>query len=724
MSYKIKAWVNSGFTATNVPDSEDTLDASAGSTTFRDLSILTSAWLSDVVVSATKDQVSLIDYVKIWDPDDTTPYSTWYYYVPRYTPLSRQTQKLTLVPVYALIGGGVSNIDFITGILTRKSPDKDQLLYGTFADDEYMRPAQPMRIRIEPLPVDPDSTTTNDSTFTRLTATRIDLGAQAYCNDIVIPIKNTVTDVSGETTTISRETVGGGLTYQTFLLDATTKIGIQGTGNALLSDNLIPYALYMGNSAFIDRGITHLRQMGAEGAIIASYMVPSVYIGTTETQATFSGTGQGTDSDGDTCKGMYYGLGDTLNLSSATFVPYARTTGESLFTTTYIKTIYSNPVTYTGGNTFPGVGSNLDPMAIFDNGKYHGYSVTNQCLCLGQYNKMGIITDGNNRCEYNPEELIDWNGVSSDDSLISSNQYVSIKAFPDIRYDGKPYYTYTRVHNNEVGFNEAVLWGAAGAQWQNYPISWTDVSGGKIAENQYKQSVSNQQLAFAHSRQGLWNRGINDLMEAFGGDAIGNSSYAVALGDTLKPFAQAANVGSQAALSTGVTGYPLTDYYRGQMLSQSLSGMSTGLSSYGAGVQGAETYAMEQATELANYMASINVQIPQVSFAPQANILRDTTGASAFAYRLEYGAEDVFRIDLILTSFGWKTCVVPKKADLTAHTTFDYLEGSVQVKSASSTPFPKWLADGISAEISAGVRIWHQAPITITADCNPIKEDS
>lgn len=742
MSCKIKAWINCGYTATNIPDSEATLNKVAASTIFDDLNILSQAWLDSVIVNATKEQVALVDYVKIWDPDDNTSYGTWFYYVSNYQPVQKNAMRLALTPIYMLIGGGVSNLDFITGFLTRKSPEANPICNQGYFEDELMQPAKPLHVKYALVG------NQTEVKYTRLTATRIDLGTQAYYKDTVVPIEKDVTDVSGETTTVSKEKIGGALAYQTFINPGSTSIQVAGhylSGGSIDSANqIIPYVLYMGNQAFIDQGINNLRQIGAEGAIIASYMVPSQYIGSVSTLSRFAGTGTGIDPNtGETVKGMYYGADADL-INNGTFVPYARTGAESLAQSNYVSIINSAVKNYSDDlETYGRL-----PVKINGgkSGIYNG--ITNDCLYLGPYNAFGIITDGNNKIEVNPERMIlsdtgVYGSISSDDTLLS--QQMSIVSFADLRPDGRPYFCFSNIDGNTIDSSTLGLffiYGVAGSQWRNCPLSWTDVSGGKLEENQYKNTVSSQQLSFAQGRQGVWNRFANWLGEKVSpGNGEESAVKGTMWGATGTAAGLALKTGAAGAASQGLTaagaqaavaGYGSTGAAlgaAGAALPIALGAVAAvggvaaaGLNTYKKIANNAQAYALEQAQELSSYMSSVGIAVPEISFMPQSNPMRDLTEASAIAYRYQYDYEDMRRIDKLLTAFGWKTCVVPVKADLTRHQAFDYLEGDVQVKAAGDTPFPKWLADGISAELSAGVRIWHQAPITITADCNPVKE--
>lgn len=724
MAYKIKAWYNTGFTATNIPDSEATLNNAGASKEFPSLNILSNEWLSSVIIKATKREVSLIDYVKIWDPSDTGAYSAWYYYVNEKIPQQTNAVALSLTPIFMLIGGGVSGIDFITGFLHRKSPEKNPLCNQGYFEDELMKPAKPLHVKYALLGDDG----ANGARMTRLTATRIDLGTQAYYKDTVIPISKQVKDISGETTTISNEKIGGALAYQTFINPQCTSIKV--AGHYLAGDTVsvgavnqaIPYTLYMGNQDFIDRGITKLRQIGAEGSIIASYMVPSQYIGEVGTRTRFAGRGSGKDPDsGDTCNGMYYGVSSDL-INEGTFVPYARTESDSLFQSNYVTMIEGKILTFTKDNISD------TPQFLQMNGEgvgvYNG--IINDCLYLGPYNAFGIITDGNNKVEVNPERmLLNKTGIYGDiseDSVLLSNSAM-VKSFADLRPDGRIYYCFEDIDGNEISESNLglfLVYGVAGAQWRNCPLSWTDVSGGRLEENQYKTTVSSQQLSFAQGRQGVWNRFANSIGETF---SQGNGEQAGVYG---------ALAGAESTALTTTGGIVMKAVKEGTissgnpgmaMASGALLGAgAVGLKSYQKIVNAAQAYALEQAQELSSYMSSVGVAVPDISFMPQINPLRDVTGAGALVYRYQYDYEDMRRIDTMLTAFGWKTCVVPTKADLTRHQAFDYLEGDVQVKASGSYPYPKWLADGISAELSTGVRIWHQSPIPITADCNPVKE--
>lgn len=712
MAYKIKAWYNTGFTATNIPDSEATLNNAGASKEFPSLNILSNEWLSSVIVKATKQETSLIDYVKIWDPSEITQYSTWYYYVTAKSPQQPGAIELSLTPIFELIAGGASNIDFIAGVLRRKSPEKNPLVSMGYIPDEYMAPTKPLVLTIDRIAGASSDHTPEKAV--RLTATKVDLGAQAYCEDIIIPIENTVQTGTGGDVTINKETVGGALTYKTFILGPEDAGGANvGIGGQFFPSALTPYYLYLGNQRFIDLGITHLRQIGAEGAILGSYYVPSIYIGTIATSGRFCAMGS-KEVNGKTVNGMFYGLGTTQG-DDAQFVEGARTSGESIFTYNYVKSIQSKVLEY---NVDYGAGTGINVYDLKHGSTYSYDNVVNDCLLLGDYNKYGIVTDGDDRIEVNPERILagDFNKyISADDASLLSTS-ITIGSFADLRPDGKPYFYFKDLDgvqfdasaSGDIG--KVLMYAVAGQQWQNAPIAWTDVSGGKLAKNRYIQTIQKQQLSFLQNTSS-WQSEASRKLGEFSNDSRGNIG-------TSSVYSTLAGLLSQGAGKTAETaGMNIVS------LLGNISGkVSSGFTNYANIVQAGQSYALEQSQERANYLSSVNIQIPDVSFSAGAMPMRDLTQSSALMYKYSYSNEDVQRIDELLTAFGWRVCMKPKKGDLTRHQTFDYVEGSVEVKSANSYPFPKWLADGLNIEIGEGMRIWHQSPIPITADCNPVKE--
>ena len=134
-----------------------------------------------------------------------------------------------------------------------------------------------------------------------------------------------------------------------------------------------------------------------------------------------------------------------------------------------------------------------------------------------------------------------------------------------------------------------------------------------------------------------------------------------------------------------------------------------------------ENYLLDTNIELSQYLSTNNVVAPVISFPPNVTLARQIYGEQPICYRYRYSDNDVKRIDKILTMYGYKVCEPADISMLTSHQTFNYFQGSVKVKGKNHT-LPSWLSEMCSAELSAGVRIWHQKPIEITADCNPVKK--
>ena len=75
----------------------------------------------------------------------------------------------------------------------------------------------------------------------------------------------------------------------------------------------------------------------------------------------------------------------------------------------------------------------------------------------------------------------------------------------------------------------------------------------------------------------------------------------------------------------------------------------------------------------------------------------------------------MLRIDKLLTMYGYKKTKALEATDFSNRQYFNYVEAAVSVGN-----LPRWWADGISAQLANGVRIWHVKPNSSYYANNPV----
>jgi len=683
MGYSVIIYHKTGFTATNIPDSPETLAAAASSyEPLPDLEILQCEWLASVTLKCNRETILDVDYIKI---------GTWYYYIDTFTMQNKKAATVSLTPIFILIGGGISKIKFISGLITRISP-KDMTAWanGVFRD-EYMLPGD-----------SPDVYTgafgpKYEDGATSFIAAQADLGAQGHIDGFQL----TTTDADGNATT------GGQIYYKTITRITEPDIYVRPGVKVNLAQ---PYNLYAGiGQNFIIDGINNLRSIGAEGAVVACYAIPDPWFGM-ET------------------KGL------TINEED---YPGAIWKGESPATYNYVSKLTA--ITYE---------ATLEDILENSYGEYIENQLE-QCtnkdiLKFSPYTKYGILTATGDRVEFEPQDIINIHDESSPNML----------GVADLRYDGHAYYGFNQWAQEKVNAasDKFFMRSVSGPQWKNVPLLWTDVSGGKILQANYNMSRAKSDLEYDQQTRGFINQAILGAGDALGASGSGDEATLLSgisgLGSAIH-FLGAANAGlgeagiamsaGTAAAAGGAAGGLSAGGVGGLGAAAATAGIGAAAIPVGAAIAvgagalalGAskykklnairESYNLEKANELSQYMTASQVSIPTVGFPYEANIFREMIGDGVI-YFYGYSFSDLRRIDQILTAYGWKTSILATgdaSRILNTHEKFNYIEGSVEVEKKNGS-FPKWLADGIAAEISGGVRIWHTKPIPITADCNPV----
>ena len=112
--------MNTGFNSINVPDSEATLERAANSyKDFPAIDCLQRYFLSNIVIRAFEDDVINGDYIKLWDDDNPTRFA--FYSMSGFTMTSGDTIDLAITMDPLLTCGGIDNIDFLDGIVSRRN---------------------------------------------------------------------------------------------------------------------------------------------------------------------------------------------------------------------------------------------------------------------------------------------------------------------------------------------------------------------------------------------------------------------------------------------------------------------------------------------------------------------------------------------------------------------------------------------------------------------------
>ena len=309
-----------------------------------------------------------------------------------------------------------------------------------------------------------------------------------------------------------------------------------------------------------------------------------------------------------------------------------------------------------------------------DSGIPAGYiEPKNLRVLYGKYNSYGIITAAGNSCEYKPEEVIPAGSYNK-----TKGPQISYRA--DIRPNGCPYYRFKTINDNSEFWRNSL----AGAAWEKVPLVYQGSSGSELTRLNFSNG---RELAARQFQAGMESRRIQGDRIATG--MILNGVKAAA-GEVLA-------LGGMPKAGTGMAIQGLTGLTNNIFDAQSLM---NDMHSY------MDTYKLEKRNELSQLYQATEVYTPTVSFPYNPSIIRDVKGNGILVYQYRYRSADLVRVDKLLTMYGYKESEPFSESNFKKRKKFDY----VACSTITVTGFPRWFNDGIAAQLSTGVRIWHIKP--------------
>ena len=292
-------------------------------------------------------------------------------------------------------------------------------------------------------------------------------------------------------------------------------------------------------------------------------------------------------------------------------------------------------------------------------------SANNNRVWYGSQSAYTLVSAAGNTLSAKPEEIYSAGATVP-----------TVRRIVDPRRTGKPYYRFMPLNGNS-GTYDFFRGAVAGNPWDSVPMVLTEKSGGLLDRANYAASVARRDLADVYEETGYnWNKGVNLVGSAFKNTVAGLSGQG--------------NMG----IGGGIAG--IGNFELGHMAYQ-------------------ETSAQERAIEKAQFQIQQNVNVPDVKFPYTPDLMNEVLHNGFMVFRNKYKAQDIARIDKILTAFGYKYVKVLEASDFSNRQKFNYVEGSITVGN-----LPKWWADGISSQITGGVRVWHIKPTHTAYSSNPI----
>lgn len=364
MSYLCRLFLNSGYNASNIPDSP----ARLAGVTYIDvpaLDIMQDRGLSEIRVKVSGwDAIKNADYMYLANTA-TNPATYWYYTIDDIQMLAMDVASLAVTPDYITSVGGVTALTFLDGLTERVHVASDT--YGEHAlDDPLLTPSEPLKM----------------STF--WLAPTSQTGDLVYIEVRVDPVLSILkkagreysyTDpVTQEELTVIVPQVARLNKYTDFYLGDPSQSGTPTTENAktliLLMTNEKATGATVDGEHSIEEGLSIMRALGLENGVISQTQIPIFYATCSTTLAPYADPDDPTviythpacdELHGvwrDTASGLAYVLdanvkNNRINYSSFTKYGLLTATGESCE--------YEPADIYESGETSPHVRTVGDP---------------------------------------------------------------------------------------------------------------------------------------------------------------------------------------------------------------------------------------------------------------------------------------------------------------------------------------------------------------------------
>lgn len=617
------------------------------------LDILQAEGIQSITVKATRAQVKNVEYVKLTDTES----GDYFYYeagIPQASSLDVQVIPILIDGVLTMgeMYGGVQNIPFLDGIITRHHVAKANDKYGAYTEeDPLLIPSKELDMDIDKLFDD------NDDKQHIIVESTISLDAQAdhykahvYTddqsgNEVTVP---TVVPVASNTEVWFGDTSE----YNTYRTPGTEYFDATKTK--------------------VQKGIAAVRGLGVESGILNSYVLP-------DSQAVYT-----TDDTGQITQ--MAGAHEEAN-SQVSFE-------------------YAN--------------------------------VDNKRVLYGSLNSIELVSVASGMsASFKPEDLRP--GETGDTPTVVK--------ITDPRPNGRPYFMfkYFKGTKNETNFANAV----AGMEWANAPLVYTGKSGSTLDQINLATTLHGMNVAQGEAEYqngmapyralaGLAGQAGSTALGSLGGSSSGNMQLLHAIQSVDNAhlnqrnairnmyLAQNGDKWFREQMGQAFDKATVDRYHANETMNYMMNNPS---SSSGAGMGGIiggignlamsavdyfhnkeylkEMYGARMSAEMAQF-ATGQVAAPALNF-PRSETLRDFIGNGVFVVRYKPQKSDIQKLDKILTMYGYKDTMplVGGESVFNNRSKFNF----VQIKGCSiGGDAPRWLREATSAQLSAGVRIWHVIP--------------
>lgn len=307
--------------------------------------------------------------------------------------------------------------------------------------------------------------------------------------------------------------------------------------------------------------------------------------------------------------------------------------------------------------------------------EYGGSGIRNKRVYYGFHNRYVLqsVASGN-KAEFNPEDI-----------KHGSDNAPTVVAAADPRPQGKPYFRFQYFKGSDDFWVNCV----PGLEWQNAPLVYYNKSGRTVDKVTFYSERAN-----AAEIRGLEiaQTGLETALSA------GSAAFNIAASGMSQKL-----YGYDTTVSGGIMnekGFNKSISMGGGIMS-GIGGMASGLGNLYVENQ---KYNIARENELRRFNISQTVVTPQLEY-PREESLRDFLGNGCRVYRYRYSDSDLTKMDNILSAYGYKDTTLISPTHFTNRREYNYVKANgVTVR---NTNIPKWIRDGMAAQLSAGIRIWH-----------------
>lgn len=550
------------------------------------------------------------------------------------------------------------------------------------------------------------------------------------------PIRMAATDVAVFSVTPDYVLTGGGVSALNVIDGITERVhvaddtyGLYGADDPLLTPNE-PLQLTIAKAGFDNGGGYNIfidstvNPYVTERALLSAtftytdpqgneYTVDVPQVGYNETYTTYSIGGVTSQAIVGTCiynTGNQSGLANdmskavaflrSINMEQGIIRQVALPTGYVTFTSTTKQSSYKYSDKYSAGDTsegtddyitYPYISALEGQILVIDTSTlnalfgYTPHTVKNNRVNYSNLLKYGIISTTGESAEYDPADL-----------YVDGATAPSVKAIADPHLDGKPYFRFQTINgeSSNTGFWRNCI---SGAQWKEVPLIYERPAGTVLNTLKFQNSVARQAVAYNWQKATGITGGISGVLSSIAGAfSAGSQDYMMASG-----------VGYETITD------PKTNFNGLQAASGSLASGSNAAVNVASNWQ---NYMANVRSELSDLVIANTIQVPQVNFPFNSDVIRDTYGNDCYVYRYTYSADDVTRIDKLLTMYGYKVTKPLEASDFTNRQYFNF----VQCQNVSVTGHAQWFNDGIAEQLKNGVRFWHVLPNSSYYSDNPV----